>query len=120
MGSLVRVALKSEQLIELNEPDRCVLSGVHGYAQAEAQKEEDEGKVQVSLPPGFQPGGTCPGTLPPHGILKKSMGRLLSSKTSSNILPEVESTHEDGNRLSRISTPCSRGISKRAVIPLNL
>merc|ERR1712105_43835 len=60
------------------------------YAQAEAQKEEDEGKVQVGglpLPPAEE--GNPLGDQPPHGVLRKSMGRLLSSKTSTNILPEV-------------------------------
>merc|ERR1712026_343586 len=50
------------------------------------------------LAPGLQPwtpsGGL--GTQPPHGVLKKSMGRLLSSKTSSNILPEVGSPEDRG------------------------
>merc|ERR1712029_1089083 len=62
------------------------------------QKEEDEGKVQVSAWPQASSRGhlSVLGTQPPHGVLKKSMGRLLSSKTSSNILPEVGSPEDRG------------------------
>merc|ERR1711915_971277 len=75
--------------------DACQVAK-EAYAQAEAQKEEDEGKVQVSLPPGFpRPGGLIPRHPASPWNPEEVDGPSSSSKTSSNILPEVGPNHED-------------------------
>merc|ERR1712029_235325 len=112
MGLFRSCGLKSEQLAE---PERCVLSGVEAYAQAEAQEEEDEGKVQVNQqpPPPARVSSRDLASASPWNT-EESMGRLLSSKTSSNILPEAE--HSKGRSLQELYSVLQRDLIHTAVI----
>merc|ERR1711915_935135 len=97
--------------------DACQVAK-EAYAQAEAQKEEDEGKVQVSLPPGFPCRGDCyPGTQPPHGILKKSMGRLQVARLHLTSYPRLSQTTRTEPFIKKQYSVLQRDL-KRAVIPL--
>merc|ERR1711992_270233 len=78
--------------------------------------EEDEGKVQVNQQPPTSSQG-LPGILASASPwnTEESMGRLLSSKTSSNILPEAE--HSKGRSFQELCSVLQRDRAYSKFLP---
>merc|ERR1712241_1611320 len=81
-----------------------------GYAQAEAQEEEDEGKVQVSQQPPTSSQGLFQGSWPqpPHGILRSRWAVFQVARLRLTSYPRLSIRREEA---FKNCVPCSRGIA---------
>merc|ERR1712241_1115223 len=81
-----------------------------GYAQAEAQEEEDEGKVQVSQQPPTSSQGLFQGSWPqpPPGILRSRSAVFLVARLRLTSYPRLSIQREEA---FKNCVPCSRGIA---------